>query len=434
MNSSLLIFLAAVCTVSTVFFAIAALKLETFNRARLRRLRENHRQLADDLEDFFPRLTKLRLGGHLLCILSGAGAALSLGLWVHNSAATPAFLWCVCLFFLLSSYLLIECLDAAMSLYASAVLLKIAGNLIGIMRFPLLLLVLPLEILFRRRSSQLTVRPAQVTVEDEILSLVEDTPDEQQDRSSTNPVDNLESDEKRMLNGVINLDKTLVHEIMTPRVDIDAISEDSSIEEARMAIAEKGHSRIPVFSGSIDAICGILYAKDLLNSAKVAAAGSLKELLHAPVFIPETKNVSDLLDEFRLTRNHMAVVLDEYGGTSGIVTIEDILEEIVGEIHDEYDKDESEPEEIEPAPDGTITVDARMPIWELNQALDLEISETEGYDTIGGYIMAEFGCIPKIGEELSTDVLQIKIVDATPRRIETVTLQKIRHDDGDDRN
>jgi CBS domain containing-hemolysin-like protein len=269
---------------------------------------------------------------------------------------------------------------------------------------------------------------------EEILSLVEDTPDEQQDRSSTNPVDNLESDEKRMLNGVINLDKTLVHEIMTPRVDIDAISEDSSIEEARMAIAEKGHSRIPVFSGSIDAICGILYAKDLLNSAKVAAAASLKELLHAPVFIPETKNVSDLLDEFRLTRNHMAVVLDEYGGTSGIVTIEDILEEIVGEIHDEYDKDESEPEEIEPAPDGTITVDARMPIWELNQALDLEISETEGYDTIGGYIMAEFGCIPKIGEELSTDVLQIKIVDATPRRIETVTLQKIRHDDGDDRN
>ncbi|MBO7741638.1 MAG: HlyC/CorC family transporter, partial [Victivallales bacterium] len=378
MNSTLLIFLAALCAGLSVFLALASLKLETFNRARLRRLRESRRALAEELEDLFPVLPRLRLGGHLLLLLSSAAAAVLLSIWFFRHGGNFSVLhWCLAICFVLVPYLAVETLDAVMSLYASALLLKAAGKFIGALRFVLAPLVMPLELLARRNASPKRIRPAQVTVEDEILSLVEDS-DDQQNAGASKAVDNLESDEKRMLNGVINLDKTLVHEIMTPRVDLDAISDKSTIEEARRAIAEKGHSRIPVFSDSIDAICGILYAKDLLNTAKVAAAASIKDLLHAPVFIPETKNVGDLLDEFRTNRNHMAVVLDEYGGTSGIVTIEDILEEIVGEIHDEYDKEENTPDELEPASDGTLTVDARMPIWELNQAMDLEIPETDG--------------------------------------------------------
>ena len=230
-----------------------------------------------------------------------------------------------------------------------------------------------------------------------------------------------------MLNGVINLDRTLVHEIMTPRVDIDAIDESATIPEARKAISSSGHSRIPLISKSVDAITGILYAKDFLDDERLSKVTSLKELAHKPVFIPDTKNVSDLLEEFRTKRIHLAVVLDEYGGTAGIVTFEDILEEIVGEIQDEFDHDEPSASHNTPQSDGSMVADARMTIWELNQLLDMEISEEEGYDTLGGYIMAFFGRIPQSGEHLETDTLVIDILAASPRKLDTV---KIRRKDG----
>ena len=150
-------------------------------------------------------------------------------------------------------------------------------------------------------------------------------------------------------------------------------------------------------------------------------------MAHPPVFIPDTKNVSDLLEEFRAKRIHLAVVLDEYGGTAGIVTFEDILEEIVGEIQDEFDRDDAPANRNTPQPDGSMVADARMTIWELNQLMDMEISEEEGYDTLGGYIMASLGRIPQAGEHIETEELLIDILAASPRRLDTV---KIRRRDG----
>ncbi|MCQ2397318.1 MAG: hemolysin family protein, partial [Lentisphaeria bacterium] len=259
------------------------------------------------------------------------------------------------------------------------------------------------------------------TAEDAIRVLVEEN--QQKDGDSSDLENNLEQDEKRMLTGVMNLDETLVHEIMTPRVDMDVISQDSTVREAKAAIARSGHSRIPLYGKSIDAITGILYAKDLLDESKTMTAQCVRDVAHAPIFIPETSNVAELLNDFRSKHNHVAVVLDEYGGTSGIVTIEDILEEIVGEIEDEFDRNKPLPQ-AQLAQDGTLTLDARTTIWEINQIMSLEIPEDDGYDTLAGYIMSMLGRIPRIGETIETPALIVDIISASPRRLITLKIRK----------
>jgi CBS domain containing-hemolysin-like protein len=247
------------------------------------------------------------------------------------------------------------------------------------------------------------------TTADEIISLVE------KDADGAEGAD-LDKTERKMIRNVINMDETLVKEIMTPRVDIITVRENQSIEGVKRLIVESGHSRIPVVGKTVDDVLGIVYAKDLLDEEKVAAAKEVKDILHAPVYVPETKNVDDLLEDFRLSSIHIAVIIDEYGGTAGIVTIEDILEEIVGEIRDEYDHDEVEQAHIE-NPDGSITIDARLPIDETNELLGLNISEDEEYDTIGGYVIAELGHIPKPNECLELPKHSIIILEADARRV-----------------
>lgn len=418
-------------TIFTVFLALGAMKLETFSRARLRKLRETHKNLSEALEQLLPILPRLRLCNHLELMLVGTAAVGCLARWHFTCAMPVAAKWTILVALFLAAYLTTHALDIAMSLRYSGIILRLAGVVARLALYPLAFLIYPLSIFEQRVQNAATTdeNNTQVTAEDEILSLVEEDDQDRPDLapSAASPVNDLEVDEKRMLNGVINLDKTLVHEIMTPRVDIDAIEEQTSISEAKKAISSSGHSRIPLISKTVDAITGILYAKDLLDEERLAKVTSLKELAHPPVFIPETKNVSDLLEEFRAKHIHLAVVLDEYGGTAGIVTFEDILEEIVGEIQDEFDREEPAVNRNTPQSDGSMVADARMTIWELNQLMDMEISEEEGYDTLGGYIMASQGRIPQTGEHIETEELSIDILAASPRRLDTV---KIRRRDG----
>lgn len=283
-------------------------------------------------------------------------------------------------------------------------------RLAGLLVWPLIAAVFLWQRWSERRGNRRTETDERATAEDEILSLVE------QDGLDDEKGAELEADERRMIRGIFDLDETLVREIMTPRVDVDAISEDAGIEAVKAAIVTTGHSRIPVYRGTVDQIVGLVYAKDLLDDSKLAGASRLQDLGHRPAFIPESKNIGDLLAEFQQSRNHFAVVLDEYGGTAGIVTFEDILEEIVGEIRDEYD-DEEAPPPIERLPDGTVTVDARISIDELNDAMALEIPDDQDFDTLGGYISACAGRIPQAGETLKTDWLEIEILVADPRRV-----------------
>jgi CBS domain containing-hemolysin-like protein len=252
--------------------------------------------------------------------------------------------------------------------------------------------------------------------EDEILSLVEKDNEEGESNS-------LEEDEKRMIKSIFDLDDTLVREIMTPRVDLNALPMSHSIEEAKKEFIESGHSRIPVYGENVDEIKGIIYAKDFLDE-KAIAGKKLEDIAHVPIFVPETKAVGDLLDELKKTNNHFAVIIDEYGGTSGIVTLEDIIEEIVGEIRDEYDTEEDKEPEPEILPDGSVVIDARTLINDVNELLDTDIPEDEDVDTIGGYVCSELGKIPETGEETTIEKnIHVTILKADTRKIMTIKLK-----------
>ena len=229
-----------------------------------------------------------------------------------------------------------------------------------------------------------------VSSEDEILSVVGNYGDHEND--------DLEEGEKRMIKGILDLGDMSVREIMTPRVDIEAIPASATIAEAKKMFISTGHSRIPVYGRSVDEIKGIIYAKDFIDE-KAIAGKTLDQLSHKPLFIPESKEVGELLEEIRRLHNHFAVIIDEYGGTSGIVTFEDIIEEIVGDVQDEYDNEEIGKDKPRLMPDGSVIFEARTVISEVNEILDSDIPETDAADTIGGYICAELGRIPEEGEK-----------------------------------
>jgi CBS domain containing-hemolysin-like protein len=238
----------------------------------------------------------------------------------------------------------------------------------------------------------------------------------------------LEEDAREMIEGVIDLRDAHVSEIMTPRTDLHMLSVGMPWEEMLEYVINVGHTRIPVYDKSRDDIIGILYSKDLLPEL---ARGSqethrpLQEILRPAYFVPETKAVDDLLAEFQKTRTHMAVVLDEYGGVSGLVTIEDVLEEIVGEIIDEYD--EELVEEIRVIDPHTAEALGRAHIDEINEEMGLELPEDGDFDTIAGLVFHELGRVPATGEAITfADNVRITVLEATRRRIERVRIEVLR--------
>ncbi len=228
--------------------------------------------------------------------------------------------------------------------------------------------------------------------------------------------------EKELIESAIEFGDIDVENIMTPRTEIVAMEKTATLTEAKALIREEGHSRIPIYEESIDNILGVLYAKDLLHIENESEFDMAATLRTVP-FVPDNKLVSELLQEFRETKKHMAIVLDEYGGTSGLVTIEDILEELVGEIEDEYEnEDEGQQEPIARIDDETIDVDARVRIDEINDSLDLQLPEHEDYETIGGLVFSSLGRIPRVGDHCELENVKISVLAAEPRRIKRVRL------------
>lgn len=229
----------------------------------------------------------------------------------------------------------------------------------------------------------------------------------------------VDEQEREMINAILELDHTVVREIMVPRTDMAAISVEAQVREAIDAIIACGHSRMPVFDGTLDNIIGVLYAKDLLKCWGVTDSKiHLRDLIREPFFTPETKTLELLLQEFKKKKIHLAIVVDEYGGTSGLVTIEDLLEQIVGDIQDEYDMEE---ELYIVNPDGSLTSDARLPIEELEEQLQLEI-ERDKFDTVGGLVAHLAGGIPAAGNTVCCAGLTIEILEADPRKVKLVRI------------
>ncbi len=227
--------------------------------------------------------------------------------------------------------------------------------------------------------------------------------------------------ERKMINSIFEFDDTTVREVMVPRIDMVGVEEKATIRQLVKLAVDKGHSRIPVFQESIDRITGIIYVKDLLQLLIDNEDEDIvvKEYMRSAYFIPESKKINELLTEMRKRKVHISIVLDEYGGTAGLITIEDLLEEIVGDIQDEYDL---EPKQIEYLNEHELLLDARINIDELNEILPEPILDEENYETISGFILYQLGHLPKEGEKLEIDNFTIQVDKILENRLEKIKI------------
>ncbi len=229
----------------------------------------------------------------------------------------------------------------------------------------------------------------------------------------------IEQDERRLIQSIFEFGNTLVREVMTPRPDIVAVRAETSFAELRVLLGEQPYSRIPVYKDSLDNILGVIFVKDLIQLSGDETR-PIDSLLRPAYFVPETKNVADLLREFQRQRVQIAIVVDEYGGTAGLVTLEDLIEEIVGEIRDEYDE---EAETVTDEGNGVFVFSAKVNIDEVAERLGVEI-EPEGFETIGGFILSSLGRVPTVGERFDVDGLSVEVLEAERRRVHKVRIHR----------
>ena len=268
-----------------------------------------------------------------------------------------------------------------------------------------------IDIRFVRKSAHLLTDPADIEPE----------------QSPTGEPDGEPLDERevKMIRGVVRLDQTVAREIMVPRVDMVSIEMGTSLNEVARQMMELRHSRIPVYEGNVDKIVGVAYARDMLlflSSDENPPDTLTADLVRPALFIPESKPLEELLNEFQEKQVHIAMVVDEYGGVAGLVTIEDLLEEIVGEIRDEFDANEAE---IQTVGDGIFLIDARVTIDQINEALQVEV-KSNGFDTIGGFVYHQLGKIPSRGDLVEYDDITIEVLSTIGRRLKTLKVIQVR--------
>jgi putative hemolysin len=228
--------------------------------------------------------------------------------------------------------------------------------------------------------------------------------------------------EREMLESVIAFRATQVGQIMSARPEMIGIDINASLTEVKQRLEESGHSRLPVFEGTLDKIIGILYARDLLKHLGLPPeVFNIRSAIRPPYYVPETKPLKDLLMDFRLQKVHIAIVLDEYGGTAGLVTIEDVLEELVGEISDEHEP--AEPAMFKRLGENAAEVDARIYIADLNRHLALNLPEDEGFETLGGFISTTMGRIPQVGQVFEHNSARYTILEAEPNKVNRVKIE-----------
>lgn len=263
-----------------------------------------------------------------------------------------------------------------------------------------------------------------ITAKNEIIEIIQEA-----DLSS-----DLNPHEKKLIESVVSFKDRIAREVMVPRVDLFCLKSDTTIKDATKLLENEGYSRTPVYRQSIDDIIGVLMYKDILAKYKeYEQLGNQEAILNAPIetilknvlYTPETKKISNLLQEFRKKQVHLAIVVDEYGGTEGIVTIEDILEEIVGEIEDEYDEEE---DQFVLQPDGSWIVDGRMSILDIDEQLGIKIPQEGDYDTIGGYIFHHAGSIPSKGFVIHHDDFTLEIFRSNDRFVEKVKIKPLKNE------
>lgn len=411
------------------FFAMAEIALVSVRKTRIKQLIEEGVQRARTVqrlvEDPTRLLATVQIGVTLVGFFASAAGAVTLAqpvadifertgipILANNASGLAVFLVTLVIGYL--SLVVGEISPKSLALqHAERVALWSAGPLmfLSVVLYPLIRIV--------TWSSNLLVRPfggtasfsPPVVTEEELKMLVEAGEEEGV----------LEEDEREMIHSIFEFTDTVVRKVMVPRIDMKTVDVEAPIDELLDVIMKAGHSRIPVYEEDVDHIVGVVHAKDLLRGLHEHDRNiDIRQLMRPPYIIPENKKVDELLAEFKKSKIQLAIVVDEYGGTAGVVTIEDLLEEIVGDIMDEYDVEEPMVEVID---ENTSVVDARMPIDEINEQMDLAFPEEE-FDTIGGFVFGLFGKQPHLGESVEYDGAELVIEKTDGRRIQKVKVVK----------
>jgi putative hemolysin len=400
----------------TLYVSSLAYTLRSYSRSRLgSRLRNGARQRW--LEWLDEQEWNLQTAVGLLRLAGNLGLLVVLWIWYRRDLGRPFDLWTgaevVVIAVILQSVFAIA-IPHALHVHAGEAILSRSLTLLVLIRgafYPFSRLCDGVEFIIRRLLGKADYTQDEDTerAEQEILDAV----------SEGEAHGAVDEDQRDMIESVFELDETPVSAIMTPRTDINAVPQDATYDDVRQAILEYGHSRIPVFENTVDHIIGVVYAKDLLK-LNPSEPFNLRQIMRTVPYVPESKTLDELLAEFQTKKVQIAIVLDEYGGTAGLATIEDILEELVGEIDDEYDY--KPPPAIIHIDDDTLEVDARVHVSEINEELEIEIPDEEDYETIGGFVFATLGKIPTVGEEFQHENVHVKIVSAEARKINRVRI------------
>lgn len=398
----------------SLFLAISVYSLRNFFRAQLAticRKRNNEARFGEILRDDEAAL----LACEKLYQLTFAGSLIAFLFWQLDGTRAPTDIATNLVLLAVGLWFVLLVFPWGLSHVAAELFLFFSWPLIRLLlplTFPLRVIASGVDTVLHRIAGK--TDPEQENIEslaDEIQSVVDEG-----ERDGL-----LESKAGRMISRLMEFQQDDVRTIMTPRTEIISIDVDLSLEQARSELLEAGHSRIPVVADTPDEIVGVLYARDLLEQLAQPHPKSLREIVREPFYVPETTTIEDLLETMKRERLHMAIILDEYGGVAGLVTLEDILEEIVGDIADEFD--EHEGDQVQRINDYTLAVDARMHLDELNDHYDSEFPEDGDFDTIGGFVFSELGRIPRQGESFQWGNIRITITEATPRQVVRLELQ-----------
>ncbi len=412
----------AAFTLLSAFAAAAQEAITPINQARLQRLEDEGMQRARAIERLLEQSEVLASAILLLATLAIAGATVAAaglavfvfggGLWASVGLAL----------LLVVGLLFAQVVGKALAVRnprATARALEQPVTIVGVVLSPFVRLVKSITNRLLRTAGLKDARPVSILNEEALCLLIGGRGEEEGESEG----------EQTLIHRIVEFEDKTAHEVMSPRIDIVAVPADATVSEMIALVEEMGYSRMPVYEETLDNIIGILNVKDLLPLLRADRPGvKARELARPAYFIPESKSIDELLRELRQNKTHMAIVVDEYGGTAGLVTIEDLLEEIVGEIQDEYDTEE---ERIQVLSDHEAVFDAGVSIDDVNRALGLDL-QADGYDTLGGLVYHTLGKVPETGDSFSIGDLQVTVLATEGRRIEKVKIeQRTAHDGGE---
>ncbi|MGA2584838.1 MAG: hemolysin family protein [Tepidisphaeraceae bacterium] len=416
MTDYLLIAGIAAAALLSLFFSCLTYSLREFSRARLADFLGKHDgdkwfdTVTDNVKDLtFVTAVLRQFSNIIIWVMVFAGFELSRSDNLLRWGLTILLVGVIAMFCSVA-------IPGAAARYAAA---EIVGTFAPLL-FVLNIIFYPLTMVTRwmdhvmRKALGARDQLSETQIEEEILSAVEEGEKEGV----------VNEQEREMIESVIEFRDTTAGHIMTTRQEVVALPATATIEEVKKTIEESGHSRIPIHDGSLDHVIGILYARDLMKYLGVAGAQlDVRAAMRPPMLVPETKPLRDLLSEFRLQKVHLAVVLDEYGVTAGVVTVEDVIEELVGEISDEHEP--TEPAMFKRLDDRTAEADARLHIDELNRMMGLSIPEDAGYETLGGFLSTSLARIPEKGAVLDHQSVRYTVLEAEPQRAKRIRIEMI---------